>query len=127
MNKRLGTTLSLLGALVLFSAIAPAKTTAEKTDKQEHQGKFSKVAFWRHNKSTKSAKTVASKPAAKNAAATHMTPKVTPAKASATKQVSVKKDQPSAKSGKAAVKAVPAAKSKVEKKESKAAKTLQKK
>jgi len=50
MSKAIRTTLSLVGSLVLFSALTmaqPGGNNANKDKNKEHHSRFTKVAFWR--------------------------------------------------------------------------------
>lgn len=67
MSKAIRTILSLVVSLMLLSALTMAQTggnSADKNKDKEHHSRFSKVAFWRHNKdAAKSAKPAQATPA----------------------------------------------------------------
>ena len=56
MSKRISTSLSLVGSLVLFSTLALAQSGGSVSEKdkdknKEHHSRFAKVEFWHHRKS----------------------------------------------------------------------------
>lgn len=50
MNRPLKATLSLLGGMAMFGAVALAQASGNNAGKEEHHSRFAKVAFWHHHK-----------------------------------------------------------------------------
>jgi hypothetical protein len=111
MTKAIRTTLSLVVALVLFSALtmAQAAGNADKNkDSKEHHSRLSKAAFWRHKDGSKSAKQT--KPAQESKQPHAKTAQLKPAsaKVSAGKK-DQKQAQPASKTSKPTAKKTPVA------------------
>jgi hypothetical protein len=110
MTKAIRTTLSLVVALVLFSAVTMAQAAAnaaKNKDSKEHHSRLSKVAFWRHKDGDKNAK---SKPLQESKQSHAKTAQLKPAsaKVSAGKK-DQKQAQPASKVSKPTAKKAPAA------------------
>jgi hypothetical protein len=121
--------LNLLAAVALLSALASAETKVKTETNQEHHGKLSKVAFWKHGKKTESkAKPVNTKtqpkpkqaaatvvkpkpnqPVSKKAQAKKSTAKLTSVKSTSTKQSGTEKNGSAKSARKAVKKSVPPA------------------
>ena len=110
MTKAIRTTLSLVVALVLFSALTMAQAAgnaSKNKDSKEHHSRVSKAAFWRHKDGGKNAKT---KPAQESKQPHAKTAQLKPvsAKVSAGKK-DQKQVQPAGKVSKPIAKKTPAA------------------
>jgi hypothetical protein len=111
MTKAIRTTLSLVVALVLFSALTMAQAAgnaSKNKDTKEHHSRLSKAAFWRHKDGGKNAKQT--KPAQESKQSHAKTAQLKPASA---KVSAGKKDQkqvqPAGKVSKPIAKKTPAA------------------
>ena len=110
MSKAIRTTLSLVVALVLFSALTMAQAAAnaaKNEDSKEHHSRLSKAAFWRHKDSGKNAKQTKPTQESKQSHAKTAQLKPASAKVSAGKK-DQKQAQPASKVSKPTAKKAPA-------------------
>ena len=135
MTRTAKTLMSLLAAFALLSVMASAETKAKSDTKQEHHGKLSKVAFWKHGKKTDHnakpvttnaqpkakqaapavAKSKAKQPVGKKTDTKKSAAKVRPVKSTSTKQSTTQKKDSGKSASKVANKtAAPASKAKVQ-------------
>jgi hypothetical protein len=111
MTKAMRTTLSLVVALVLFSALTMAQTAGnanKNKDTKEHHSRLSKAAFWRHKEANKNAKQTKPTQASKQPVAKTAQLKPVSAKVSASKK-NQKQAQHASKVSKPIAKKAPAA------------------
>ena len=97
MSKAIRTILSLMFSLMLFSALTMAQAGGNNADKDKnkHQSRLAKVAFWRHhNDADKNAKPAQAMPtASKQAQVKTAQPKTAQVKPVSTRHVANKSDQ----------------------------------
>ena len=110
MSKAIRTTLSLVVALVLFSAVTMAQAAAntKNTENKEHHSRLAKAAFWRHKDANENAKQTKRTQASKQSHAKAAQLKPVSAKVSAGKK-DQKQVQPAGKVSKPIAKKTPAA------------------
>ncbi|HVO63934.1 MAG TPA: hypothetical protein VMT53_23635 [Terriglobales bacterium] len=129
MTRAVKTVMALITALALLSALASAETKAKSDTKQEHHGKLSKAAFWKHGKKTDNnakpvntkaqpkaqppapalAKTKAQPPAPKKTDTKKSAAKIRPVKSTSTKHGNAPKIVSAKSPGKVVSKPLPAA------------------
>jgi hypothetical protein len=111
MSKAIRTTLSLVVALVLFSAVTMAQAAAntKNTENKEHHSRLAKAAFWRHKDANENAKQTKPTQASKQSHAKAAQLKPASAKVSGKKdqQGGSKANKPTAKTAPAASKTKP--------------------
>ena len=110
MTKAIRTTLSLVVALVLFSALTMAQAAgnaSKNKDTKEHHSRLSKAAFWRHKDGGKNAKQT--KPAQESKQSHAKTAQLKPASAKVSAKKDQKQVQPASKVSKPTAKKAPAA------------------
>ena len=109
MSKAIRTTLSLVVALVLFSALTMAQAAAnapKNEGSKEHHRRLSKAAFWRHKDSGKNAKQA--KPTQESKQSHAKTAQLKPASAKVSAKKDQKQVQPASKVSKPTAKKAPA-------------------